>query len=120
MTVTPALRKPRQRLLSRSTWAKQQVQGQPGLRCETLSQTKQDPDKTKQFENFLKRSIRGGMAQLGATRHTLPFILTLGRQRQVDLCEFQACLVYSVNSRTAKVMPQNKQTNKQTNKPVLF
>ena len=31
----------------------------------------------------------------------MPLILALGRQRQVDLCEFKASLVYRVSSRTA-------------------
>ena len=50
--------------------------------------------------------------------HT-PLIPALGRQRQVDICEFKASLVYRVNSRTGsnateKLEKQNKQTNKQT------
>jgi hypothetical protein len=32
------------------------------------------------------------------------FISALGRQRQVDLCEFKTCLVYRANFRTAKVI----------------
>ena len=31
-----------------------------------------------------------------------PLILALGRQRQVDLCEFKASLVYRASSRTAE------------------
>ena len=34
----------------------------------------------------------------------MPFIPALGRQRQVDLCEFNTSLVYSVSSRTAKLL----------------
>jgi hypothetical protein len=34
--------------------------------------------------------------------HTL--ILALGRQRQADLCEFKAILVYRVNSRIARTV----------------
>jgi hypothetical protein len=41
----------------------------------------------------------------------------LGRQRQVDLCEFKASLVYRVSSRTAReTLYQNKQTDKQKQK----
>jgi hypothetical protein len=32
-----------------------------------------------------------------------PLILSLGRQRQVDFCEFEANLVYIVSSQTARV-----------------
>ena len=44
-------------------------------------------------------------------------ILALGRQRKADLCEFEARLVYRVNSRTARTIQKSclkKQTNKQT------
>jgi hypothetical protein len=42
----------------------------------------------------------------------------MGRQRQVDLCEFKASLVYRASSRTAKATQRNplSKTNKQTNK----
>jgi hypothetical protein len=33
-----------------------------------------------------------------------PLTPVLGRQRQVDLCEFEANLVYVVSSRTARAM----------------
>jgi hypothetical protein len=33
--------------------------------------------------------------------YRMPLILALGIQRQEDLCEFQASLVYRVNSRAA-------------------
>ena len=36
-----------------------------------------------------------------------PLTPALRRQRQVDLCEFQASLGYTVNSRTAKVIQRN-------------
>ena len=36
---------------------------------------------------------------------------TLGRQRQVDLCEFEANLVYSASSRTAKATQKNPVLN---------
>ena len=43
----------------------------------------------------------------------------LGRQKQADLCEFEASLIYRVSSRTARAIHRNpvskkKQTNKQT------
>ena len=47
-------------------------------------------------------------------------ILVPGRQRQVDLSEFEASLVYRVSSKTARATQRNpvsnKQTDKQTNK----
>ena len=49
------------------------------------------------------------------------------RQRQSDLCEFEASLLYKVSSTTVKgtqrnlvLKNKNKQTNKQTNKNVLM
>jgi len=38
--------------------------------------------------------------------------LTLGRQRQADLCEFTASLVYKVSSRTARIAPQRNPVSK--------
>jgi hypothetical protein len=54
--------------------------------------------------------------RLGGT----PLIPTLGRQRQVDLCELEASLVYRVSSRVARAthrnpVLKNKAQNKQTN-----
>ena len=49
-------------------------------------------------------------------------IPALGRQRQVDLCEFKASRVYRVSPRTGRatqrnpVWEENKNKNKQTNK----
>jgi hypothetical protein len=40
----------------------------------------------------------------------------LRRQRHGDLCEFEASLVYRVNSRTARAKEKTLSTNKQTNK----
>ena len=42
--------------------------------------------------------------------------LTVGRQRQVDLCEFEASLLYRVSSRTARATQRStvSKTNKQT------
>ena len=37
----------------------------------------------------------------------IPLIPALGRQRQVDLCEFKASLVYRVVSRTARATQRN-------------
>ena len=36
-----------------------------------------------------------------------PLIPTLGRQRQIDLCEFAASLVYRVSSRTFRAIQRN-------------
>lgn len=49
----------------------------------------------------------------------MPLVLALGRERQVDLCEFEASLAYRSSSRTAReiLLKQNKtKRNKQTNK----
>ena len=47
-------------------------------------------------------------------------IPTLGRQRQMDLCEFRASLVCKVSSRTSRSITQRKpllkQRKKKTNK----
>jgi hypothetical protein len=48
----------------------------------------------------------------------MTLILALGRQRQVDLCEFKARLVYRVPEWPGlhrKTLSQKKQTNKQAN-----
>ena len=37
----------------------------------------------------------------------MPLIPTLGRQRQMDLCEFKASLVYRVSFRTARATQRN-------------
>ena len=58
----------------------------------------------------------------------MPLISALGRQRQMDFCEFEASLVYKVSARTARATQRetltlnekinnNKQTNKQKNQP---
>jgi hypothetical protein len=41
--------------------------------------------------------------------HDLNLISTLGRQRQEDLCEFRASMVYRVSYRTDKGTQRNKQ-----------
>ena len=43
------------------------------------------------FDTVLKIQIK---PKLGLVVHTLPLILTLGRQRQVAICEFKGSLVY--------------------------
>jgi hypothetical protein len=45
--------------------------------------------------------------QLIARKECMPLMPTLGRQRQVELCEFKASLVYRVSSRTAKATQRN-------------
>lgn len=46
----------------------------------------------------------------------MPGTVSLARQRQSDLCEIQANLVYMMNSRAARATQQNPVSNKQ-NKP---
>jgi hypothetical protein len=43
----------------------------------------------------------------------MPLIPALGRQRQVDLCELEASLVYRVSSRTASAIQRNPVMKKQ-------
>jgi hypothetical protein len=48
-------------------------------------------------------------------------IPAFGRQKQADICEFEASLIYRASSGTARATQRNhvlknKQTNKQTNK----
>jgi hypothetical protein len=45
----------------------------------------------------------------------MPLILTLRRQRQADLCEFEASLVYRASSRTGRTVVQRKPDSKQNN-----
>jgi hypothetical protein len=44
----------------------------------------------------------------------MPLISALGRQRQVDLCEFKASLVYRVSSRIARATQRNPDWKKKT------
>ena len=51
----------------------------------------------------------------------MPLISAFGRQRQVDLCEFKASLVYKASSRTANIeilsqIKQNKTKQKERTK----
>ena len=46
----------------------------------------------------------------------MPLTLALERQGQADLCEFEANLVYRVNSRTASVTQRSLVSEKQINK----
>lgn len=69
---------------------------------------KEKKDKTKKPKNKNKQTKNQAVAA-----HA--FNPTLGRHRQVDLCEFLASLVCRANSRTAMAIPRNpalKQANK--------
>jgi hypothetical protein len=67
---------------------------------------KQNYIKTKQ--KYIKTKI-----SLSLNSSCTPSISALGRQRQVDLYEFEASLVYRASSRTAKVTSETlSQTNK--------
>ena len=46
----------------------------------------------------------------------MPLILALGRQGQVDLCEFKASLVYKESSRTARAVTERNPVLKNKNK----
>ena len=48
----------------------------------------------------------------------MPLISARQRQRQVDLCEFKANLVYRVSFKTARATQRNPVSKKQTNKKV--
>ena len=41
----------------------------------------------------------------------MPLIPAFGRQKQVDLCEFKASLIYTMNSRTARATEQEVHMN---------
>jgi hypothetical protein len=45
----------------------------------------------------------------------MPLILALGRQRQVNLCEFEASLVYKKSSRTARAVTQRNLVSNNNN-----
>ena len=49
----------------------------------------------------------------------MPLIPALGRQRQADLCEFKASLVYSVSSRTARATQRNPVSKKKTKQKTM-
>ena len=53
----------------------------------------------------------------------MPLIPALGRERQVDLCEFEASLVYRTSSSTVSKATEKpyleKQTNKKKNKKIF-
>ena len=46
----------------------------------------------------------------------IPLIPALGRQRQANLCEFEASLVYKINSRTARATQRNPVSNQKEKK----
>lgn len=46
----------------------------------------------------------------------MPLVLALGRERQVDLWEFEASLAYRSSSRTAREILLKQNKTKQTNK----
>jgi hypothetical protein len=56
----------------------------------------------RQVRLFLDLALRiTSLARCGGIH--MPLATALGRQRQVDLCEFKARLVYIVSPRTARV-----------------
>jgi hypothetical protein len=57
--------------------------------------------------------------QVLKTRHT-SLIPVLGRQSQVDLCEFKASLVYIVSYRTAKATQRNPVLEKKRGNEFFF
>jgi hypothetical protein len=61
--------------------------------------------KLKEKKNFYKWHKKWKSGQVVVMHTTL--IPALGRQRQVDLCEFKANLVYKASSRIAKAMQRN-------------
>jgi hypothetical protein len=46
----------------------------------------------------------------------IPLVPELQRQRQVDLCEFETCLVYRASSRIARATQKNPVTKKKKKK----
>ena len=49
----------------------------------------------------------------------MPLIPALGRQRQVDICEFEASLVYKVSPRTARALQRNTVLNTKKKKKLI-
>ena len=47
----------------------------------------------------------------------MPLISVLRRQRQMDLCEFEASMVYKISPRTARAVTQR---NSVSNKPYIY
>ena len=52
--------------------------------------------------------------------HTLTPALRRQRQRQAELCEFEASLVYGVSSRTARTTQRNPVSKNQKEKKSIF
>ena len=49
-----------------------------------------------------------------------PLTSALGRQRQMDICEFEACLLYRVSCRQGYIEKKKNQTKtKQKNKTII-
>jgi hypothetical protein len=76
-----------------------------------------------EFNNFPQKEIlKRNTARKWQLGHT-PSIPALGRQRQVDLCEFKVSLVYRASSQAARatqtnsVLKNQKQPSKQTKTP---
>ena len=75
----------------------------------------------KIFKYILKSKLnkcgKFGLKSLLVNQWCTPLIPSTGRQRQEDLYEFKASLVYRASSRIAKVVTQRKPCfKKQTNK----
>jgi hypothetical protein len=62
-------------------------------------------------------STKGVPGRCQVRWHTLS-VPALGRQRQVDLCELEASLVYKVSSRTARAVTQRNFVSKQNKIPL--
>ena len=60
-------------------------------------------------------STKGVPGRCQVRWHTLS-VPALGRQRQVDLCELEASLVYKVSSRTARAVTQRNPVSKEKKK----
>ena len=56
------------------------------------------------------------MKRLRTLDRSTPLILALGLQRQADLCEFKASLIYKVSFRTTRAIKQRNPVLKQQNK----
>jgi hypothetical protein len=51
---------------------------------------------------ILEHEIQGRYLKRIQSWYNTPLILTLGKKRQADLCEFKASLVYRVSSKIAR------------------
>ena len=95
--------------------------------CQVQQPSKPDPQaRTKPVEIYLllshcntariqSHSLKSRKGEPRQWRRT-PLVPALGRQRQVDLCQFEASLIYRGSSRTARATQRNLVSKNKNNK----